>query len=111
MRWSTVALLIAGSAILAQPISVAARCYDVGTPQFRCDPIVSDALRKRTTPGYVNPYARSQGTFTYEGQNYSAGSGANRYRYTYSDSLGKTERGMIETFPGGAVRHRGSWRQ
>ena len=108
MQVSAGALLLVGSVMLALPPSVSARCSGSGAT-FRCDPIISDALRKRTTPGYTNPYSRSRGTFTYEGWTYRTGTGANLSRSTYSDSLGNTYRGQIETFPGGAYRHRGSW--
>ena len=82
MQVSAGALLLVGSVMLALPPSVSARC-SVSGATFRCDPIISDALRKRPTPGYTNPYSRSRGTFTYEGWTYRTGTGANLSRSTY----------------------------
>ena len=42
-----VTLLLTVGLVLGAGAQAEARCYDVGTPQFRCDPIVSQALRRR----------------------------------------------------------------
>ena len=111
MRWRTGALLIAGSAILTHPTNIAARCYPIGTPQFRCDPIISESLRRKSL-GLPNRYPpKSSPQYRYEGNTFTLPStGATVHRYTYKDGLGNTYKGEIETFPGGAVRYRGRWR-
>lgn len=48
---------------------------------------------------------------TYEGRTFHLpGSEYSIHRFRYNDGLGNTYRGKTETFPGGSVRHRGSWR-
>ena len=106
MRWS-VALALAGSILLALPPTVSARCAGSGAT-FRCDPVIAESLKRRYEANRSRVY-RPPTRLTYEGRNYSTGTGANRYRYTYSDSLGNRYRGTIKTFPGGAYRHWGSW--
>ena len=61
LRWSACVFLLAGSLLFALPPPVTARCYDVGTPTFRCDPIMSDVLRRKMQglPPLVTP--RSSG--------------------------------------------------
>ena len=52
-----VALLLTVGLVLGAGAQAEARCYDVGTPQFRCDPIVFQALRQRveSRPAYPLP--------------------------------------------------------
>lgn len=109
MLRNTACVLVFASMILTLPTGVSARCYNVGTPHFYCDPIVLESLKRRYKASQRRPAYRPPTRFTYEGRNYSFG-GYNRYKYKYSDSLGNRYRGTIETFPGGAVRHRGRWR-
>ena len=109
IRYVAVALLLVGGAILTQPTNVSARCYGSGA-SFRCDPIISESLRRKSL-GLPNRYTpRSSGRYKYEGNTYSTRSGLSLHRYKYKSPSGRTYKGKIETFPGGAVRHRGSWK-
>ena len=111
LRWSACAFLLAGGLLFALPPPVTARCYDVGTLTFRCDPIVSDSLR-RQSQGLPSRYTpRSSSRYQYEGNTFTVPStGASIHRYRYKSPSGRMYTGKIETFPGGAVRHRGRWR-
>ena len=107
---STLAFVFAGSGLLAWPTDVSARCTGSGA-SFRCPPIVSDVLRRRSLglPPRVTP--RSSHRYQYEGHTFTAPStGAMLHRYRYQDGHGKTYHGTIEMFPGRTVRHRGRWR-
>ena len=97
IQYVAVALLLVGGAILTHPTNVSARCYGSGVT-FRCDPII--------TPRYTPRYS---GRYKYEGRTFSLPSGLSMHRYKYK-SGGRTYKGTIETFPGGAVRHRGRWK-
>ena len=104
LRWSVLLLLF------ALPPPADARCTGSG-PTFRCDPIVSDVLRRKSLglPPRVTP--RSERRYEYRGHTFTVPStGASVHRYTYKSPSGRTYRGKIETFPGGTIRHRGSWR-
>ena len=109
-RWSIVISMIAGGLLLTLPTNAVARCSGSG-PTFRCDPIVSESLRRRYNglpPRYTTPSTPKK--YQYEGRTYSAPSGALLHRYTHKDGLGNTYKGTIESLPSGTVRHRGSWR-
>lgn len=107
MQVSAGALLLVGSVMLALPPNVSACCSGSGAT-FRCDPIITESLRRQSL-GLPNRYTpRSSTRYLYEGNTFTLPStGATVHRYTYQDGLGNTYKGMIETFPGGAVRHRG----
>ena len=108
-RSITGGLLLAGSLLLALPSPVSARCYGSGAT-FRCDPIISDSLR-RQSQGLPPRYApKSSNRYRYEGNTYSTPSGLSIHRYKYKSPTGRTYKGKIETFPSGTVRHRGSWK-
>ena len=108
LQWSA-ALLLAGSVMFALPPNVSARCYDVGTPYFRCDPVISESLRRKSL-GLPNRYApRSSTRSRLEGNIYSTPSGASIHRFTYKGPSG-TYRGKTTVLPGGSYKHRGSWR-
>ena len=110
-HWSIMAFLLAGSVLFALPPPAEARCYGVGTPYFRCDPIMSDSLKRKSLglPPRYTP--RSSTRYKYEGNTFTVPStGASIHRYKFNDGLGNTYKGKIETFPGGSYRHRGSWK-
>ena len=108
IRYITIALLLIVGAILTHPTTVSARCYGSGA-NFRCDPIISESLRRKSL-GLPNRYTpKSSGRYKYEGRTFSLPSGLSMHRYKYK-SGGRTYKGTIETFPGGAVRHRGRWK-
>lgn len=109
LRWSIVISIIIGGLLLTLPTTAAARCSGSGAT-FRCDPIVSESLRRKAQglpPRYAPTKPRH---YKYEGKTYSTPSGAWTHRYTYKDGLGNTDKGTIESLPGGTVRHRSSWR-
>ena len=109
LRWRMVASMLVGGILLSLPTNAVARCSGSG-PTFRCDPIVSESLRRKAQglpPRYAPTKSRRS---AYEGRTYSTPSGALTHRYTYKDGLGNTDKGMIESLPGGTVRHRDSWR-
>ena len=99
-----VTLLLTVGLVLGAGTQAEARCYDVGTPQFRCDPIVFQALRQRveSRPAYPLP-RRSR----FELNSYSTTTGATRQTYRYSDGCGHERQGEILELPSGAVLHRG----
>ena len=106
IRYIAVALVFIGGAILTHPPAAAARCYGSGA-SFRCDPIISDSLRRKSL-GLPNRYApRSSRPYSYKGRTYSTPSGMTMHRYKYKSPNGRTYKGKIETFPGGAVRDTG----
>ena len=110
MRWRLAVLLLAGGVLLLLPPSVSARCYGTGVT-FRCDPVISESLRRKSLglPPRYTP--RSAPRYRYEGSTFTLPStGATVHRYKFKDGRGNTYRGKIETFPGGTVRHHGSWR-
>jgi hypothetical protein len=92
MTWLLSLVLLLGPASVSQ-----ARCYNVGTPQFRCDPIVSQALRQRIEPrlAYQLPL-RSR----FELNTYTAATGATRRTYRYRDGHGHERRGTLLELPG-----------
>ena len=108
-HWSIMAFLLAGSVLFALPPPAEARCYGVGTPYFRCDPIMSDSLKRKSLglPPRYTP--RSSTRYKYEGNTYSTPSGASIHRYKYKGP-GGTYRGKTLTLPGGSYKHRGSWK-
>ena len=108
LRWS-VALLLAGNVMFAPPPNVSARCYDVGTPYFRCDPIISDSLKRKSLglPPRYTP--RSSARSRLDGSVYSTPGGASIHRFKYKGP-GGTYKGKTTVLPGGSYRHRGSWR-
>lgn len=109
LRGRIVASLLVGGMLLTLPTAATARCSGSGAT-FRCDPIVSESLRRKALglpPRYAPTKPRR---YKYEGRTYSTPSGAWTHRYTYKDGLGDTYKGTIESLPGGTVRHRGSWR-
>ena len=76
----------------------------MGTPQFRCDPIVSQALRRRVERNESRPAYRPPRKYELNVQSYTAATGATRRTYRYSD--GRERHGEILELPGGAVRIR-----
>ena len=98
-----VTLLLTVGLVLGAGAQAEARCYDVGTPQFRGDPIVFQALRQRveSRPAYPLP-RRSR----FELNSYSTTIGATRRTYRYSDR-GHERQGEILELQSGAVLHRG----
>lgn len=97
--------------ILAAVTQAEARCYDVGTSQFRCDPIVSQALRRRVEAGaarrYTLPRARR---YELDVQSYQAGE-AIRQTWRYKDSTGRRFKGSVLSLPGGQTLHKGTVRR
>ena len=54
------------------------------------------------------PRSYTPRTYKYESRNWSVG-GYTKHTYTYK-SGGRTYKGTIETFPSGAMRHKGKWK-
>ena len=109
LRWSMVTSILVGCILLTLPTTAVARCSGSGST-FRCDPIVSESLRQQAR-GLPPRYAPTKPQrYKYEGKTYSTPSEAWTHRYTYKDGLGNTDKGTIESLPGGTVRHQGSWR-
>ena len=101
-------LMLAGSLLLAQPSSVAARCYGSG-PTFRCDPIISESLRRKSLV-LPNRYApKPEYRYEFKSRHYPSPVGGGTYRYDYKDNFGRYK-GTIRTTPYGTT-HRGRWRQ
>lgn len=100
--------LLLACLLLVPLASVAqARCYNVGTPAFRCDSVVSQALRQRIEPrSAYQPPLRSR----FELNTYTAATGATRQTWRYKDSTGRRFKGSVLSLPGGAVVHRGKMR-
>ena len=59
-------------------------------------------------PKSYRPSTPPPRTYKYESQNWSV-RGYSKYQYKYK-SGGRTYKGTIETFPSGAVRHKGRWK-
>ena len=57
---------------------------------------------------YSSPQSYTPRTYKYESRNWSVG-GYSKHTYKYK-SGGRTYKGTMETFPSGAVRHKGRWR-
>jgi len=104
------AALFAGSLLLALPSPADARCSGSG-PTFRCDPIMSESLKRKSLglPPRYTP--RSSTRYSYEGNTFTVPStGATFHRYRYKSPSGRTYRGKTTVLPGGSYQHRGSWR-
>ncbi len=111
-QWRMVVSILVGGILLTLPTTAAARCSGSG-PTFRCDPIVSESLRRQyeegkqrlqcVTPPTSRRYKSAGHTYT------SPHTGASIHRYKLK-SGGRTYTGKIETFLGGSYRHKGSWR-
>ena len=108
-KWYIVVGLLIGNIVLTLSTTAVARCSGSGVT-FRCDPIVSESLRRQAQglPPHYTPTKPRR--YKYEGKTYSTPSGAWTHRYTYKDGLGNTDKGTIESLPGGTVRHRGNRR-
>ena len=107
-RWRAPALMLAGGLLLALPATVSARCSGSG-PTFRCDPIISESLRRQSLdlPKRYTP----RKSYEYRGNTYRAPStGAMIHRYRYKSPAGRTYKGKIQSLPGGSYRHKGSWK-
>ena len=109
LRRRMVASILAGGILLTLPTTAVARCSGSG-PTFRCDPIISESLRRKAQGLPPRHTPTKPRRYKYEGNTYSTPSGAWTHRYTYEDGLGNTYKGTIESLPGGTVRHRGSRR-
>lgn len=109
LRWRMVTSILAGGILLTMPTAAVARCSG-SSATFRCDPIVSESLRRKAQglPSRCAPTKPRR--YKYEGNTYSTPSGAFTHRYTYKDGIGNTDKGTIESLPGGTVRHRGNRR-
>ena len=57
---------------------------------------------------YSPPRSYTPRSYKYESRNWSVG-GYTKHKYKYK-SGGRTYKGTIETFPSGAVRHKGRWK-
>lgn len=98
-------LILVGSIIATLPADGSARCSDVGTPQFRCDPLVAESLRRRSETQRHRPVSRPSRRTVFESQSYTTATGATRRTYRYTDSRGDERRGVVLELPG-AVRMR-----
>ena len=59
-------------------------------------------------PKSYSPSPPPPRTYKYESRNWCVG-GYSKYKYKYK-SGDRTYKGTIETFPSGAVRHKGKWK-
>ena len=100
IRYSARALIFVGSIIVALPPGVSAKCSDVGTPQFRCDPLVSESLRRRSETQRHRPVSRPSRRTTFESQSYTTATGATRRTYRYTDGRGDERSGVVLELPG-----------
>ena len=108
LRGRMVISLLVGGILLTLPTNAVARCSGSGTT-FRCDPIVSESLRRKYE-GLPPRYAPTKPQqYKSEGWTYSTPSGASIHRYKFK-SEGRTYRGTIKAFPDGAYQHKGNWR-
>ena len=108
-QWCMVVGIFVGGILLALPTTAVARCSGSG-PTFRCDPIVSESLRRKYE-GLLPRYAPTKPQrYKSEGKTYSIPSGASIHRYKYKSPSGRTYKGTIKSLPGGSYQHKGSWK-
>ena len=112
LRGRIAAGILVGGILLALPTTAVARCSGSGAT-FRCDPIVSESLRRRYEEGKqrlqrVTPPTSRR--YKYEGDTYTTPSGASIHRYKYKNPSGRRYQGTITSLPGGSYQHKGSWR-
>ena len=103
-RWSVLALMLAGSLLLALPPGASARSSS------RSGFIVSESLRRQHNglpPRYTPSTPKS---YKYQGNIYVTPRGSVLHRYTYKSPSGRTSKGTIQSLPGGSYQHKGSWR-
>lgn len=93
-------LILVGSIIATLPAGVSAKCSDVGTPQFRCDPLVSESLRRRSETQRHSPVSRPSRRTTFESQSYTTATGATRRTYRYTEGRGDERSGVVLKLPG-----------
>ena len=109
LHWRMVASILVGSILLTLPPTAVARCSGSGD-NFRCDPIVSESLRRKAQ-GLPSRYVPTKPRrYKYEGNTYTTPSGASIHRYTYKSPSGRTSKGTMQSLPGGSYQHQGSWR-
>ena len=101
-------LLITAGLILTAATQAEARCYDIGTPQFRCDPIVSESLQRRYEASRNLPAYQPRRRSRFELQSYTAATGAARRTYRYRNGRDNQRHGKILDLPGGAAIHKGN---
>ena len=109
MRGTLLTVLLVGSMLLTLPTDTAARCYGSGQT-FRCEPIVSESLHRRSQglpPRYTPRTSKSD---KYKSSTYTTPRGSVLHRYRYKSPLGKKYKGTIKFLPGGSYSHRGSWK-
>lgn len=108
-QWPMVVSILIGGLLLTLPTNAVARCSGSGAT-FRCDPIVSESLRRKYE-GLPPRYAPMKPQrYKYEGKTYSTPSGASIYRYQYKSPSGRTYKGTIKSLPGGSYQHKGRWK-
>ena len=108
-QWRMVVSILVGGILLTVPTTVAARCSGSG-PTFRCDPIVSESLRRKyegLPPRYAPTKPRR---YKYEGRTYTTPSGASIHRYKYKSPSGRRYKGTNKSLPGGSYSHKGRWK-
>lgn len=105
MRWTALTVLLVGSLLLSLPHVADARCTGSG-PTFRCGPIVSESLRRKSQglpPRYTPPSTRS---YKYRSNTYVTPGGSVLHRYKYRSPSGQRYKGTIKSLPGGSYSHR-----
>ena len=82
MRWTALTVLLMGSLLLSLPADAIARCSGSG-PTFRCDPIISDSLRRKSQglPPRYTP--RTSKSYKHESYTYTTPRGSTLHRYKY----------------------------
>ena len=109
MRWTALTILLMGSLLLSLPTDAVARCSGSGV-SFRCDPIISDSLR-RQSQGLSSRYTpRSSRSYKYKSYTYTTPRGSTLHRYRYKSPTGRTYKGTIKSLPGGSYSHKGRWK-
>lgn len=66
------------------------------------------SMGRFVVPKSTPPRSYTPRSYKYESRNWSVG-GYTKHTYKYK-SGGRTYKGTIETFPSGAMRHKGKWR-
>ncbi len=108
-RWRMVVNILVGGILLALPTTAVARCSGSGAT-FRCDPIVSESLRRKYE-GLPKRYAPpSTKSYKYEGNTYTTKRGSSIHRYKYRSPSGRRYKGTIKSLPGGSYQHKGRWK-
>ena len=107
-QWRMVVSILVGGILLTLPTTAAARCSGSG-PTFRCDPIVSESLRRKSQ-GLSTYTPSTPKSYKYRGNTYVTPRGSVLHRYKYKSPSGRSYKGTIKSLPGGSYSHKGRWK-